>query len=59
MMKPMIFRLDWIFSLIFPVWQGMGHGADLWETLKEHLGWLAEEDLADGFVMGVAGLDLL
>jgi hypothetical protein len=29
------------------------------ETLQKHLGWVAEEDLADGFVMGVAGLDLL
>src|SRR4051794_13537506 len=27
--------------------------------LKKHLGWVAEKDLADGFVMGVAGLDLL
>ena len=55
----MILRLDLIFSLIFPVRQGMGRGAGLWATLEEHLGRVAEEDLADGFVMGVARLDLL
>src|SRR5437868_3878613 len=53
-----ILWVDWIFSLSFPVWQGMGRGTGL-ETLKEHLGRVAEENLADGFVMGVARLDLL
>src|SRR5260370_28517400 len=58
-MKPMIFRLDFIFSLSFPVWQGMGRGAGLWETLKEHFRWVAEQHFSDGFVMGVPRLDLL
>src|SRR5438270_3461551 len=57
--KPMIFRLDWIFSLVFPVWQGMGRGADHWETLKKHLGGVDEEGFADGFVMRVCAFDLL
>ena len=59
MMRLAILPLNFIFSLLFPVWQGMGRGAGLWETLQKHLGWVAEEDLADGFVMGVARLDLL
>src|SRR5205807_5898516 len=59
MMRLAILPLNFIFFLFFPVWQGMGRAAGLWETLKEHLGWVAEENLADGFVMGVARLDLL